>query len=96
MPRESTPGAQKLDSVAHFFCCKRADQAQEAPHLLADGIALLCRQDNPSVALSGSHQCGMNPAEIASIKAVEHSIFSNSHYGDFARNLPQIRPPAAP
>jgi len=74
MSRKSTPGAQKLDSVAHFFCCKRADQAQQAPHLLTDGIALLYRQDNPSVALSGSHQCGMNPAEIASIKAVEHSI----------------------
>src|ERR1035437_6384788 len=56
MPRKSAPGAQKLDSVAHFFCCERADQAQQAPHLLADGIALLCRQDNPSVALSGSHQ----------------------------------------
>ena len=96
MSRKSTPGAQKLDSVAHFFYYKRADQAQQAPHLLTDGIALLYRQDNPSVDLSGSHQCGMNPAEITSIKAVEHSIFSNSHYGDFARNLPQIRPRATP
>jgi Concanavalin A-like lectin/glucanases superfamily len=37
------------------------------------------------------------PGDIDEV-AIFNSVLSptNSHYGDFARNLPQIRPPASP
>jgi len=61
--QRSAPGAQELDSVAHCFCCERAGQTQQTPHLFADGMAFLHRQDNPSVAFSGSQHCGVNSAD---------------------------------
>jgi hypothetical protein len=62
MSRKSTPGAQKLDSVSHFFYYKRADQAQQAPHLLTVQRELLVVV--PDKSCWGIEQAGFSPTAL--------------------------------
>jgi hypothetical protein len=83
MPRKSTPGAQKLDSVAHLLGRLGRHEPEKATHLIADRVALLLRQDQPGMGSA----LRLQTAIVGDIETIEDPSFPRRK-GEVVRILP--------
>ena len=69
----SSPAAEKLNLIDHFFGRSDGDELEQSTHLFTNRLRLLLREDHPSVGLALCKKVAVQAKEVPDVEAVQHT-----------------------
>ena len=76
----SSPDAEKLKLIDHFFGRSDGDELKQSTHLFTNGIRLLLREDHPSVGLALCKTVAVQMKEVPDVEALQHTAVRSSPF----------------